>query len=399
MSEAAFVKELEAEILDTVRRCRSCMNCYTVCPLVESTRGFQTQGPHGIIRSIYYAIRWGEMSNESSEAIRDIVYLCSTCRSCEIKCKASAAGLPLVDIIEEGRKLLVEKMIGPLPDHIKVLESIEREGNPYEEPASARLGWLDTLRERGLHPKILPDDGTSEILLFPGCTASYNESIQETARALVSTLEAAGIDWGVLKDDRCCASPARRIGEEGLFQEISEKNLKTFKSCGVKHIVTISPHCYNTFVSEYPEDMAGIKVQHYTQFLADLLNDGKLKLEKEIKKTVTYHDPCYLGKRNEIYEEPRSVLQAVPGLSLVEMKRNRQDSLCCGGGGGRMWAEVEEIHRLGEIRLAEAEAAGADLIATACPWCHIQLEDAIKVKGMADSMQVKDIAEIVAESI
>ena len=400
MNQDRFEEDLIDEIMDTVRKCRSCMNCYTVCPLMESTRGLQSQGPHGIIRSIYYAIRWDELEGENKDTLRDVLYLCTTCRSCDIKCKASAAGVTLVDTIENGRKLLVEKTVGPLPEQVKSLESIATEGNPYGEPASARLNWIrELMKQKDLRCKILPDDGTADVLLYAGCTASYNERIQQVASALITIMERMGADYGILKDDRCCGSPARRIGEEGLFQELSEGNLKILSECGVKHIVTISPHCYNTFVNEYPEGMAKIKVQHYTQYLSEVLGGGEVEFRKKLGKTVTYHDPCYLGKQNQVFEEPRKLLSAIPGLTLVEMARNRQDSVCCGGGGGRMWTEVEEIHRLSEIRVSEAETTGAQLIATACPWCHIQIEDALKAIGKDSQIELRDIAEILAEAI
>jgi Fe-S oxidoreductase len=208
------------------------------------------------------------------------------------------------------------------------------------------------------------------------------------------------IDYGVLREEQCCGSPANRLGEEQTFSEISKENIKRFDASNAKTVITISPHCYNTFVNEYPEAISNrVKIQHYTQFLSDMMEQGVLAPQKRIDKTVTYHDPCYLGKRNDIYEEPRRILRGIKGLKLVEMNRNRRDSLCCGGGGGRMWASVEEITRLSQIRLSEAMEAGADIIVTACPWCHIQLADAITDTGNEGRLEVKDIAELVTEAL
>jgi len=189
------------------------------------------------------------------------------------------------------------------------------------------------------------------------------------------------------------------MGEEGLFEDLSTENLEAFKQSGVRKIITISPHCYNTFVNEYPEAIKGFEIQHYTEFFADAIERGSLVPKLRIEKRVTYHDPCYLGKRNGVYDAPRKILMSIPGVQLVEMKRNRDNSLCCGGGGGRMWIEVEEVKRLSESRVEEAMAVGAEVIATACPWCHIQLEDAVKTTGNEGKIEVKEVAELLASSL
>ena len=398
MREDQFVDELKEMIVDIARRCRNCNYCYSVCPLFESTRGFQVQGPSGILQAIRYGIRWGELEGEEKEILRDILYACTTCYSCVLKCKSSGPGVPLLDGIEGGRKLLVELMIGPMPEQIKVLESLEQNGNPYDEPPSKRLDWLrDLENERSLRYKLLGEG--AEVLLYVGCTPSYNEGIKDVARAVVKLLEEVGADYGILKEERCCGSPARRMGEEGLFEDLSTENLEAFEQSGVRKIITISPHCYNTFVNEYPEAMKGFEIQHYTEFFADAIERGSLVPKLRIEKKVTYHDPCYLGKRNGVYDAPRKILMSIPGVQLVEMKRNRDNSLCCGGGGGRMWIEVEEVKRLSESRVEEAMAVGAEVIATACPWCHIQLEDAVKTTGNEGKIEVKEVAELLASSL
>ena len=399
MGEENFTEELINRLLDTISRCRSCMNCYSVCPLVDSTRGFPTQGPYGILRSLYYGIKWDEsLTVGDREALGDIVYACTTCSSCEIKCKSSGAGVPIVEIIEDGRKLLVTEGIGPLKNQRIALKSIRSLGNPYGAPAEDRLNWLkDFDKKKKLSTKSALDEGDFELLLYVGCSASYDKNIQNVARCLISLLEETGINYGVLKEEVCCGSPANRAGDKQMFSDISCENLRRFEKQGVKWIVTISPHCYNVFINEYPDSIKGIKIQHYTEFLSDMMDEGRLVPHKEIGEIVTYHDPCYLGKKNNIYEAPRKLLRGIPGIKLVEMKHNRQDSLCCGGGGGRMWAAVEEVTRLSQIRLKEAIKVKASIIATACPWCHIQLGDAIKDTNSEDKIEVKDIAELMAD--
>lgn len=381
MNEENIIDKLKETIVDIAQRCRNCNNCYSVCPLFESTRGFQVQGPSGILQAISYAIKWDELEGDEKEILRDILYACTTCYSCVLKCKSRASGVPILDAIEGGRKLLVELMIGPMPKQIKVLESLEQEGNPYDELASKRLDWLKDLeKEKLLNHKLLPGH-KAEILLYVGCTSSYNVSLKDVASSVVELLEAVNADYGLLKQEKCCGNPAKRIGEEGLFQELAKKNIEEFKESGVQTILTISPHCLNTFINEYPEDIKRFKIRHYTEFFAQAIEQKTLVPKNRIKKVVTYQDPCDLGKRLGIYGAPREILMNLPGISFVEMRRNRENSLCCGGGGGRMWIEVEEIQRLSETRVKEALALGAEMITTACPWCHIQLEDAVKTTG------------------
>ena len=181
--------------------------------------------------------------------------------------------------------------------------------------------------------------------------------------------------------------------------ELSEKIEKAVVKSGVKQVVTVSPHCYNSFKMDYPESFKKQKVQHYTEYLFSLIEKGILSPSKKIEKTITYHDPCYLGKRNEVYDAPREIISKIPGLNLVEMRDNRVDSLCCGGGGGRMYIEVDEVKRLSHLRLEQALATGADVIATACPWCYTQIKDAIKVTDQEAHIEVRDISELLLMSV
>jgi Fe-S oxidoreductase len=399
VSEDWTIENLKAKILDIVTRCRNCAYCEAVCPLFESTRGLLVQSPHGILETLYYAIIWNELKRENKQALRDILYACSTCFSCVLQCKISAGGVPLLDGIEAGRKLLVELMLGPMPEQINILESIRLNGNPYSKPASTRLNWLKELAQlEPLNYKILPKE-RSEILFFAGCAASYDLNLKNIVHSIVKLLEVSATDYGVLSGEWCCGCSARRMGEEGLFEEVSRKNMEAFIESGIKEIITVSPHCYNTFRNEYSGEIREITIKHYTEFFADLVKRGNLTPKLKVDKIVTYHDPCYLGKRNGVYDAPRRLISSIPGIKLVEMKRNRDNSLCCGGGGGRMWIDVEEINRLSETRVKEALEVGAEVIATACPWCHSQLEDAVKTTGSEGKVEVKDVAELLGESV
>jgi Fe-S oxidoreductase len=212
-------------------------------------------------------------------------------------------------------------------------------------------------------------------------------------------LNKVGVDFGILgNEERCCGDPILRLGERGLFEMIAEENLALFEKYDISRIVTTSPHCYNTFIEDYTQK--SFELQHYTQLLSELVEQGRLKFSKKVDKVVTYHDPCFLGRYNDIYEEPRKILEAIPGLTFVEMPRNRENSFCCGGGGGMMWMEeILSEERTCLKRAHEAVGIKPDIIATACPFCLINLEDGIKVLNKEDIVQVKDIIELVKDAI
>lgn len=402
MEQGNYIEGLKKEILDNIKKCRTCNFCYTVCPIYESSRGFLTRGPSGMMASIYYALAWDMLNKKSKDAtaLRDILYACTTCGSCNTICKSSGPGTPVVEVIEAGRSLLVELMLGPMPEHVKILESLQLFGNPYHEAASKRLDWFQELRkEFKTGCRVVPEEGPVDVLLYVGCSASYNADIHKIARSAVMLMEKMDIRFGILKEEKCCGSPARQIGEQGLFEEFSEANIKAFQASGAKTIVTISPHCYHSFMNEYPEGMREFEVKHFTDFFSKSIEEKKIVPRSSCEKTVVYHDPCYLGKRNSLYEQPRKILEAIPGIQVVELKRTRENSRCCGGGGGRMWVDIEEVNRPSEMKVEEALAAGAQVLVTACPWCYLQIEDAIKTTDSEGKLEVKDISEMLLSSL
>jgi Fe-S oxidoreductase len=393
MDQEKFIEELKTSILDAASRCRSCNYCLPSCPLFDSTRGFMSQSPTGLMQSVKYAVRWDMLENEDKEALRDLLYLCTTCNSCVLRCKAKASAVPILDAIQAGRKLLRELMIGPLPAQRKVLKDIFASGNPYGENPESRMNWLGSLPV-----KRIPRD-KANVLLFVGCTTCYDPKLHSMGRNMVRLLQALNVDFGVHSEETCCGDPARRLGDEALFQEIVSQNIDKFVKSGVQTVVTISPHCFNAFTKEYQLLNQNFKIQHYTQYLADLLQNQEHKFQSPSSHIVVYHDPCYLGKHNQIFEPPRRLLQIVEGMKLVEMPMNHEDSLCCGGGGGRMYADVEDKPRLAETRIHQAVETGAGTLATACPWCYTMLTNAVEDMNLEDNIKVKDVAEILFEAI
>jgi Fe-S oxidoreductase len=233
--------------------------------------------------------------------------------------------------------------------------------------------------------------------LWVGCTGALVERNVEATLSMTRVLKAAGVDFAVLGDaETCCGDPARRAGYEFQFQIMVEENIEVFKSHGIKEIVTSCPHCYNTIKNEYPQYGGNFKVVHYTQLIADLIRQGKLKLNSERNSVITYHDPCYLGRYNNIYQEPRRVLQAIPKIKPVEMDRSRNTSFCCGGGGGHMWVEEQPgTTKINQVRLEDVLKTGAETVVTACPYCLQMFEESIEHKDIMGSLKAKDLVEIV----
>ncbi len=391
--EEKISEDLKEVVLDAAKRCRNCNYCFTICPLFYSTRGFMSQTPSGILQSINYALKWDMIKGENQKILRDLLYLCTTCNGCVLRCKSRATGLPVLNAIEAGRKLLREMLIGPLPQQRKALKDIYLYGNPYGEKPERRTDWL-----KGLGLKVIPPEN-AKTLFYVGCTTAYEPHLHPIGKSLVKLLQHLCVDFGIFKEEVCCGEPALRMGDEGLFQEMMKRNLNQFRDLGINRVITVSPHCFNTFMNEYSSIEGEIKIQHYTQFLAEAFKERKPLLKKRSSTIITYHDPCYLGKHNQIFSAPRELLQMIPGIKLVEMKMNREESLCCGGGGGRMFAEVEEEKKLSDIRISQALEVGANIIATACPWCYKMLQNSVQDSRLSDRIMVKDVAEILSEEL
>lgn len=317
---------------------------------------------------------------------QDELWSCTTCATCGIRCPKE---INPYDFLIDIRSIAVER--GQIATTLRdALESTFKNGNPWGRIRRKRTEWVQDLSIKHMSQGV-------EYLYFVGCTPAYDPRVQEVTKSLVKCLKKADVDFGTLGDEEnCCGNEVYGMGEKGLFEFLVEENKKLFSKYKVEKIVTSCPHSYHSLKSKYGE--TGFEVLHHTQLLAELIRNGKLKLSKELNKTIIYHDPCFLGKQNGVYDEPREVIKSVPGVKFLEFDRSRERSLCCEGGGGRMWIDIQG-ERLAEIRVKDAAEAGAEVLAIACPFCLLTFEDAIKTTGLEGKLEVKDIAEILFQAI
>ncbi|MFH1624763.1 MAG: (Fe-S)-binding protein [Pseudomonadota bacterium] len=322
----------------------------------------------------------------------DKIWACATCGSCMEQCPVYNEH---VDKIIDMRRYLV-LMESKFPSEVQaVFRNMENNSNPWGIGWATRADWT-----KDLGVKIMSEDSDVDILYWVGCAGSFDDRNKKISTSLVKIFNKAGVNFGILGvEEKCCGDSARRIGNEYLFQMLATETIETLKNYNVKKIVTQCPHCFNTLKNEYPQFGGDFEVLHYTEFIADLIEKGKLRLTKPINKTISYHDSCYLGRYNTIYDAPRKILKAIPGTKLVEMERNKTRSLCCGAGGGRMWMEEHLGKRINEMRLQDALDVNPNLVSTACPYCLTMFEDAIKEKDKQESLTSKDIAELVEEAM
>ena len=364
---------------EAFKRCYQCGLCDVVCPW-NRVRTFS-------MRKIVREATFGMTDIES-----DDIWRCTTCGSCPQKCPRD------VRQIESGvslRRIATEYGVFPASANpVRAISaSLTGEGNPLNEKREDRAKWAE-----GLSVKTFTEE--MELLYFPGCYLSYDPRLKKVAVATTSILNKAGFDYGILgTKENCCGESIRKTGDEELFKRLAKENIKTFIDNGVKRILVSSPHCYHTFKNEYPEFMVNFEVVHITQYLSELIDEGRLAFTKEYGKKVTYHDPCYLGRHNGIFDEPRKVLTKIPGLELYEMLESRTDSLCCGGGGGRIWMETLKGERFSDIRIEQAVSVGAEVLVTSCPYCITHFEESRLTLENSKSLEIKDITEIIAEVI
>jgi Fe-S oxidoreductase/nitrate reductase gamma subunit len=371
--------------------CTLCQRCSDACP---AKAGGTKLSPMHVI------LKLKNLELQSSGAARQLhrqtvdpeeLWACTTCRACVQECPVMIHHVNAIG--DMRRHLMAEgKVDKKKRDLLTFLTTV---GNTYGLGSSDRAKWAE-----GLDVRLYGDEPNQEFLYWVGCAGSYDTRNQMVSRALVKIMKTAQISFGILgNEEKCNCEVARRIGEEGRFQQSAIELIELMNKRGVKKIVTQCPHCYNTFKNEYPRFGAKFQVIHHTQLIAQLLRDGKLKLRKGIDRKITYHDPCYLGRYNDEYESPRSIIRTLSNGRLVELPRSRVKSFCCGGGGGNTWYTVEAEKKCSVIRIEEAQKLDPEILAAACPYCISMFEDASKVVGTSEKMPIRDIAELVADAL
>ena len=372
---ADIIKEEGGGIL---KLCYQCGICTASCPW-NLVRSF-------VVRRVMHQAQLGLVDFEAED-----VWQCVGCGLCVERCPR---GVEVVDVMRALRRVIAEVGVGKVPDSLRIaVKNISGVGNPLGEPQETRADWA-----KGLDVKTYTK-GT-EILYFPCCYQVYDPINRKVALAAVDILKKADVDFGILGDKVvCCGESIRKAGQESLFQSLAQRNINAFAEAGVSKILVTSPHCYHTFTEEYPELGGNFEVIHFSQYLAELIKEGRLKFTKELNKRVTYHDSCCLGRYAHIYDEPRQVLESIPGLELVEMRDNREDSLCCGGCAGRLWLETKKGERFSDLRIEQALEVSANILAVSCPYCMLNFEDSILTSDKGDVIEIKDIAQLVQEAI
>lgn len=373
------IDEIKQANGDIFKLCFQCGLCDTVCPW-NKVRQFSMRR---LIREAAFGL---------SEIEGEDIWRCTTCGTCPDQCPR---GVKQIDISVALRRVATEYEIFPasVRSARTARASLISEGNPLQGEKNKRSEWAKDLN-------VKPFESEMEVLYFVGCYLSYDPRMKKVAKATANILNKANVNFGILGDkESCCGESIRKTGSEKVFTNLAKENIKTFIDKGVKKIVVSSPHCFHTFKNEYPEFMVNFEVIHMSQYLLELINDGRLELKGDFSKKVTFHDPCYLGRHNGVYDEPRDLLKKISKLKLAEMKASRKNSLCCGGGGGRIWMDTPQEERFSDIRLKQARETGAQILATTCPYCITNFEESRLNLEYEDVLQIMDITEIINKMI
>jgi len=369
--------------------CLECGRCQAVCPAYLAGSALS---PKRVIVKLKRHLH-GELPGPIHGSLiqPNELWACTTCMACVQECPAF---IDIVDTIIDLRRYLALSE-GALPSTApQSLQNIQRAGNPWGLPRTERLAWAE-----GLDVPVMEAGKEVEYLYWVGCSASYDKRNQAIARSVVKILKTAGVSFGVMAEERCHAEVGRRLGEEYLYQTVQQENIEAINQYRFKKVITHCPHCFNTIKNEFPQFGGTYEVLHHSVVINELIASGKITPRKRLDATIAFHDSCYLGRYNGIMEAPRQVAKSVPGLTLIEPPRNRERGLCCGGGGGHMWMEVPAEKRVNIIRVEELLETKADIVGTACPFCLAMVDLGRKVKEAEATVQVKDVSELVAESL
>ena len=390
------------DLLDSFS-CTECGRCQNVCPAGITGKPLN---PRGVIHDIKVnllengaELKKGEQprvpligeGGEGSVA-EEAIWSCTTCGACMEACPVFIEQMP--KIIQLRRHLVETESQFP-EELLNLFENMEGRSNPWGIAPSERTKWCSQLEVKSF------DRNTTEYLLYVGCAGSFDSRNKHVSVSVAQLLDKAGVSWGILgKDEKCCGDSVRRLGNEYVFDRMARENVEIFRERGVKKVITQCPHCFSTLKNDYRQYGLELEVIHHSELLRNLVEDGRLKLDKttaEMGATV-FHDSCYLGRHNDVYDAPRQVVSMATGSAPAEMGRNRGNAFCCGAGGGRMWMEEHTGERINLTRVKEALEEKPDTICVACPYCLTMFEDGLKdVK--ADNVRVRDVAEVMAEAV
>ena len=380
------------QLLDLVT-CTECGRCQSQCPAWNTGKALS---PKLVIMDLRDELFRSERRALVPDVITDdVLWACTTCGACVEECPVD---IEHVDAIVDMRRyqVLIESRFPA--EAALMLRNVENRGDPWGLGAAKRLEWTESLDfEVPVVEGTIPDE--VEYLFWVGCAGALDERARKTTQSVARLLHQAGVSFAVLGPaESCTGDPVRRLGNEYLFQTQAQQNIETLNAASVKKVVASCPHCFNSLAKEYPALGGNFEVIHHSQLLAKLVAEGRLRPQR-LDATVAYHDPCYLGRHNQVYEPPRSIIDSVPGVSSVEMGRCRERSFCCGAGGARMWLEEHQGKRINLERTDEALATGADVVSTACPYCLIMLDDAVKERGRDEEVKVLDVAQVLERSM
>jgi len=404
--------------------CTECGRCKEVCPTYTTDKplnlfDFNMQLKEELLENTDNLIKRAALANtlpsdgdaENTEKIKaemaglnsqkqlvgdviaeDTLWACTTCRACEEVCPVTIEHVPRIVGMRQGQTL----MAGVYPDELNVaLKGLERNGNPWGIGYDKRADWAE-----GLGVKMMADDADVDYLLWVGCAGSFDDRAKKVSTSLVKILQKAEVDFAILGvEEKCTGDFARRVGNEMMYQMMAQENIETLNSYQVKKIITACPHCLNTLKHEYPQMGGNYEVVHHTEFIYQLVKTGKITLNSSLGGALTYHDPCYLGRYNAVYDQPRSILQSISKNGLTELDRHGPESFCCGAGGGRMWMEETIGKRINEERAGEIVSKQVANVAVGCPFCLTMIEDGMKELGKEEDIKTQDIAELVAQNM
>ena len=383
--------------------CTECGRCQNACPATNTSKPLNP-------RQVIHAIKTNLLANgpylqrgekpvipligEESEGsnTEETIWSCTTCGACIAACPVMIEQMP--KIIKMRRHLVENESKFP-EELLNLFENMEQRSNPWGIAPSERTKWSSTMEVKPF------EQGKTEYLFYIGCAGSFDSRAKHVTVALATVLNAAGISWGILgKEEKCCGDSLRRLGNEYVFDRMAKENVQLFKEKGITKVITQCPHCFTTLKNDYKQYGIELEVIHHSELIDRLLKEGKLKLNKQVKElgNIVFHDSCYLGRHNDVYEAPRSVIEAATGNAPTELERNRDNSFCCGAGGGRMWMEEFIGERINLNRVGEALEKKPDTICVTCPYCMTMFEDGLKDK-QAGETKVRDIAELVAEGL